>query len=111
MQMENIASFLSAATTLGVRASDSFQVVDLFEAKNPFQVVLAIIALKFSISGHVPRTHHLTWLDEYMIVGFSMVMLSGIETLVNTLKVGRRHREGRTEVGPKNVGREERNNT
>jgi hypothetical protein len=51
MQMENIASFLSAATTLGVRASDSFQVVDLFEAKNPFQVVLAIIALKHAIRG------------------------------------------------------------
>ena len=51
MQMENIASFLSAATTLGVRASDTFQVVDLFEAKNPFQVVMTIIALKHAIRG------------------------------------------------------------
>jgi hypothetical protein len=51
MQMENIASFLSAATTLGVRVSDTFQVVDLFEAKNPFQVVLTIIALKHAIRG------------------------------------------------------------
>ena len=51
MQMENIALFLSAATTLGVRATDTFQVADLFESKNPFQVVLTIIALKHAIRG------------------------------------------------------------
>eukprot|EP01043_Picozoa_sp_COSAG02_P040962 COSAG02_NODE_3356_length_6878_cov_14.421596_3_plen_100_part_00 len=58
MQMENIASFLSAATTLGVRASDTFQVVDLFEAKNPFQVVLAIVALKHAIRGFNEAAAH-----------------------------------------------------
>lgn len=58
MQMENIASFLSAATTLGVRASDTFQVVDLFEAKNPFQVVLTIVALKHAILGFNDASAH-----------------------------------------------------
>jgi hypothetical protein len=80
--------FTSVVMSLGVYAMPWDGDYDL-KAQNCNQrlqitisLLLAIIALKFSISGHVPRTHHLTWLDEYMIVGFSMVMLSGIETLV-----------------------------
>ncbi|KAI8587887.1 calponin homology domain-containing protein [Geranomyces variabilis] len=48
-QMENISSFLTAiATHLGVPPHDSFQTVDLYEAKNMNQVVDCL----FSISRH-----------------------------------------------------------
>jgi hypothetical protein len=46
MQMENISSFLTAAEALGVQASDRFQTVDLFEAKQPTQVLLCLQVLK-----------------------------------------------------------------
>ena len=45
MQMENIASFLTAATAIGVGSSESFQTVDLFEAKNPVAVLLCLSSL------------------------------------------------------------------
>ena len=45
MQMENIASFLDACKRLGVKSSSTFQVVDLFEAKNPGQVVICLLEL------------------------------------------------------------------
>jgi len=45
MQMENISNFISACEKLNVPKNDLFQTVDLFEAKNVFQVVMAIHAL------------------------------------------------------------------
>ena len=47
IQMENISHFLAAVTgPLGMRTSDSFQTVDLFEGKNMVQVVNLIMSLK-----------------------------------------------------------------
>jgi hypothetical protein len=45
MQMENINAFLVAAEKLGVQASDRFQTVDLFEKKQPEQVLLCLQVL------------------------------------------------------------------
>ena len=45
-QMENIGHFLAAAETLGVQASDRFQTVDLYESKQPAQVLLCLQVLK-----------------------------------------------------------------
>lgn len=44
-QMENIGKFLEALTAYGVRANDSFQTVDLYEAQNLPQVVNSILHL------------------------------------------------------------------
>eukprot|EP01104_Vermistella_antarctica_P000565 TRINITY_DN10718_c0_g1_i1.p1 TRINITY_DN10718_c0_g1~~TRINITY_DN10718_c0_g1_i1.p1 ORF type:complete len:141 (+),score=36.49 TRINITY_DN10718_c0_g1_i1:40-462(+) len=44
-QMENIGNFLTACSDFGLRACDLFQTVDLFEAKNPNQVVQTIVNL------------------------------------------------------------------
>jgi len=45
MQMENVNSFIQAATQLGVPTHDMFQTVDLYEEKNMNQVVLGLLAL------------------------------------------------------------------
>jgi len=45
-QMENIGYFLAAAEALGVQASDRFQTVDLYEAKQPAQVLLCLQVLR-----------------------------------------------------------------
>jgi len=50
--MENISTFLAAAQQLGCPAADLFQTVDLFEEKNPYQVVQAV----FSLSRHAAET-------------------------------------------------------
>ncbi|ORX66296.1 hypothetical protein DL89DRAFT_68964 [Linderina pennispora] len=50
-QMENINSFLTVAAELGCPSHELFQTVDLFEAKNPGQVVDAI----FSFSRHAAK--------------------------------------------------------
>ncbi|KAJ1973005.1 calponin [Dimargaris cristalligena] len=44
-QMENIGNFLTQAQALGCRPHELFQTVDLYERKNPGQVVDAIYAL------------------------------------------------------------------
>jgi len=46
MQMQNIASFLTACEAMGVRSSDTFQPPDLFEMKNISQVITCILALR-----------------------------------------------------------------
>jgi len=46
VQMENIASFLNAAQTMGVRTNELFQTVDLYEAKNMSAVLVTLAALK-----------------------------------------------------------------
>ncbi|KAL6077199.1 Calponin-2 [Balamuthia mandrillaris] len=45
MQMENIGYFLTAIGQMGVPPNESFMTVDLFEAKNMGQVVLAVHSL------------------------------------------------------------------
>lgn len=46
VQMENIAAFLSAAQSMGLRTNELFQTVDLFEAKNMSAVLTTLAALK-----------------------------------------------------------------
>jgi hypothetical protein len=53
MQMENISAFLIAAEKLGVQASDRFQTVDLFEKKQPEQVLLCLQVL-MRLTGQAP---------------------------------------------------------
>lgn len=43
-QMENIESFLSACRTYGVSTHELFQTVDLYEQKNPTQVLITVHA-------------------------------------------------------------------
>lgn len=45
VQMENIASFLDAISRVGVDDRERFVTVDLYENKNPKQVLLTIMAL------------------------------------------------------------------
>lgn len=45
-QMENIGKFLAAIEVYGVKSSDSFQTVDLFEKQNIFQVINTLIHLR-----------------------------------------------------------------
>jgi hypothetical protein len=46
LQMENIGSYLSACSQIGIVTHDLFQTVDLYEAKNMNQVVQNILAVK-----------------------------------------------------------------
>ncbi|KAL6063216.1 Transgelin-3 [Balamuthia mandrillaris] len=46
VQMENINAYLTACEQLGLRKSDCFMTVDLFEAKNMVPVIDNILALK-----------------------------------------------------------------
>eukprot|EP01108_Squamamoeba_japonica_P003102 TRINITY_DN256_c0_g1_i3.p1 TRINITY_DN256_c0_g1~~TRINITY_DN256_c0_g1_i3.p1 ORF type:complete len:129 (-),score=40.99 TRINITY_DN256_c0_g1_i3:59-445(-) len=46
MQMENISAYLDACRAFGLKTSDLFQTVDLFEAKNKVAVVQNVLALK-----------------------------------------------------------------
>ncbi|EGD73696.1 hypothetical protein PTSG_05404 [Salpingoeca rosetta] len=57
-QMENIGYFLSAVEGYGIRSSDSFQTVDLFERQNIPQVVRTLLHLKRIATqrGHMPTT-------------------------------------------------------
>ncbi|CUM68017.1 uncharacterized protein PRCAT00005732001 [Priceomyces carsonii] len=50
VQMENISFFLSLCHLIGVAQDEIFQTVDLFERKDPYQVVVTIIA--FSRVAH-----------------------------------------------------------
>ncbi len=44
-QMENIEKFLKACQNYGMNKVDCFQVVDLYEAQNPWNVIGTIYAL------------------------------------------------------------------
>ena len=44
-QMENIEKFLKACQSYGMNKVDCFQVVDLYEAQNPWNVIGTIYAL------------------------------------------------------------------
>lgn len=53
VQMENISFFLLAAEAIGVPHDETFETVDLFERKDPYQVIIALIS--FSRRAH---DHH-----------------------------------------------------
>lgn len=57
--MENINSFLSGAEKLGVPRNDLFQTVDLFEFKNPLQVLDTIFAVARHAQKNSPVAHQL----------------------------------------------------
>ena len=46
LQMENINAYLEACHKWGIKTSDQFQTVDLFEQKNKLAVVLNILTVK-----------------------------------------------------------------
>ncbi|KAJ1914287.1 Protein kinase of the Mitotic Exit Network [Tieghemiomyces parasiticus] len=50
-KMENINSFLTAARELGVPDSDLFQTVDLYEGKNMYRVVSAVLGVSRVVAG------------------------------------------------------------
>jgi len=54
--MENINSFLSGCTKMGIPPSDLFQTVDLYEEKNMNQVLLCLATLKRLTTGRVVST-------------------------------------------------------
>ncbi|KAI8320707.1 putative muscular protein, partial [Martensiomyces pterosporus] len=78
-QMENINSFLSTAKEIGCPSHELFQTVDLFEAKNPGQVVDAIFSFSrnaakrgFSTPALGPKladSSHRTWTREQLRAG------------------------------------------
>ncbi|CAK7905602.1 transgelin [[Candida] anglica] len=51
VQMENISFFLKACEMIGVPHDEIFQTVDLFERKDPYQVIVTLIS--FSRKAHV----------------------------------------------------------
>ncbi|KAK9475725.1 calponin homology domain-containing protein [Lipomyces japonicus] len=51
VQMENISNFLNAASSIGLPQYDLFQTVDLYEAKDPAQVLQTL----YSFSRHVNK--------------------------------------------------------
>src|SRR3989338_3102216 len=53
MQMENIGYFLKAAQQIGLRNTDTFQTVDLYEDKNIPKVIQALMSLG-SIAQQLP---------------------------------------------------------
>lgn len=50
VQMENISFFLLLAEAIGVPHDETFETVDLFERKDPYQVIIALIS--FSRRAH-----------------------------------------------------------
>jgi hypothetical protein len=56
MQMENIGYFLKAATDVGLRNTDTFQTVDLYEDKNVPKVIQSLMILG-SLSQKLPNYH------------------------------------------------------
>lgn len=48
--MENIGNFLSALQEIGIAASDSFEVADLYEKTNMPQVLITLAALGRKVS-------------------------------------------------------------
>lgn len=50
VQMENISFFLSTCEMIGVPHDEIFQTVDLFERKDPYQIIITLIS--FSRQAH-----------------------------------------------------------
>ncbi|KAG0256284.1 hypothetical protein DFQ27_005793 [Actinomortierella ambigua] len=89
VQMENIAKFLEGCEKLGCPKHDLFQTIDLYENKNPGQVVDSI----FSLSRHAAKSG-----CEIPILGpkladkheieFSDEVLNAGKNIVNTFQYG-----------------------
>lgn len=55
VQMENIDTFLRFAKAHGVAQDELFQTVDLYESKDPYQVLMALQALSRAAHKHDPK--------------------------------------------------------
>lgn len=55
VQMENIDKFLTFCKSNGVQQDELFQTVDLYEQKDPYQVVMAIQSLSRLVNKHSPQ--------------------------------------------------------
>ncbi|CCG82006.1 Transgelin [Taphrina deformans PYCC 5710] len=104
VQMENIASFLAFCTTrLHVPQHDLFQTVDLFEAKNRFQVVSAIHTVsRYAVQqGHL----HARFLGPKMATStnrdFTDQQLRDAKNTVNTFQYGKFSGSGNVLMSPR----------
>lgn len=55
VQMENILFFLQFCELVGMAHDEIFQTIDLFERKDPYQVVVTLMA--FSRLAHAQKPH------------------------------------------------------
>ncbi|KAJ1643166.1 Protein kinase of the Mitotic Exit Network [Coemansia asiatica] len=56
-QMENISNFLAAARKLGLKSTDLFQTVDLYEGKNMPRVIMTLLTIARVVAG-IPLNSH-----------------------------------------------------
>ncbi|CAO3564051.1 unnamed protein product [Mortierella alpina] len=113
VQMENISKFLDGCERLGCPRHDLFQTIDLYENKNPGQVVDAI----WSLSRHAAKAGCDTpilgpKLSDKHEVEFSEEVLNAGKTVINTYQYGYSGganqsgvRTGRREIGGVDPGR------
>ncbi|KAF9925659.1 hypothetical protein FBU30_004610 [Linnemannia zychae] len=113
VQMENIAKFLEGCERLGCPKHDLFQTIDLYENKNPGQVVDAI----WSLSRHAAKAGCDIpilgpKLSDKHEVEFSEEVLNAGKTVINTYQYGYSgganlsgQRSGRREIGGVDPGR------
>ncbi|KAG0048078.1 Muscle-specific protein 20 [Gryganskiella cystojenkinii] len=113
VQMENIAKFLEGCERLGCPKHDLFQTIDLYENKNPGQVVDAI----WSLSRHAAKAGCDTpilgpKLSDKHEVEFSEEVLNAGKNVINTYQYGYSGganqsgvRTGRREIGGVDPGR------
>jgi len=122
-QMENIGIFLDACGKMGVAKTDLFQTVDLYEAQNMYQVVLAIHALgrKAQANGFngpalgpkEAQANKREFTEEQLRAGEGVIGLQagtnkvasqagmsfGGQRHINDIKVGETSREGQNVIG------------
>ncbi|KAF9906505.1 Muscle-specific protein 20 [Linnemannia zychae] len=113
VQMENIAKFLEGCEKLGCPKHDLFQTIDLYENKNPGQVVDAI----FSLSRHAAKAGvDIPILGPKLAdkheVEFTEEVLNAGKHIINTFQYGYSGganqsgvRNGRREIGGIDPGR------
>lgn len=58
IQMENIEKFLTFIKSNGVAEDELFQTVDLYESKDPYQVVMTLEALSRVVDKKFPSKHY-----------------------------------------------------
>ncbi|KAJ1824347.1 Protein kinase of the Mitotic Exit Network, partial [Coemansia sp. RSA 2599] len=67
-QMENISNFLAAARKLGLKSTDLFQTVDLYEGKNMPRVVMTLLTIARVVAG-IPLNSHKKLADAQRSLG------------------------------------------
>ncbi|TPX37860.1 hypothetical protein SeMB42_g06841 [Synchytrium endobioticum] len=75
LQMENISNFLEAAKSqFGIKSTDLFQTVDLFEGKDLQRVHLTILSLARASSGYTVKQHLPQTREEDVIIEPPMIV-------------------------------------